>query len=361
MLSWIAAARDTLRAVAAGRSPLEGFDVWERPDGQAVVRVYPHGLKERLLLHGYTVDVRMQPGVGAAEVPDTVATFYKRADPPGRVALVLGAGNIASIPPLDLLYKLFGEGEVVVVKLNPINDYLAPGLRARLRAARRRRLLRFVSGGGEVGGRLCAHPGVETLHITGSARTHDRIVYGEGEEGAARRARDERVLSKPISSELGGVGPTIVVPGPWRQADFDYQAEHLATQKLHNSGHNCVASQVLVLPAGWAGSDRLLDAVRRRMREAVDRPAYYTGSTERIGAVAGALSARPRRSGRARTRGSWSATSTPPSRPPTRSPRSSSPRCWRRPRCRAPIPRTSCGGRWRSATRRCTGRSGRTC
>ena len=62
VLAWIAAARDTLRAVAAGRSPLDGFDVWERPDGRAVVRVFPHGLKEQLLLHGYTVDVRDAAG-----------------------------------------------------------------------------------------------------------------------------------------------------------------------------------------------------------------------------------------------------------------------------------------------------------
>jgi aldehyde dehydrogenase (NAD(P)+) len=286
VLAWIGAVRETLRAVAAGRSPLEGFDVWERPGGQVAVRVYPHGVKEQLLLHGYTVEVRMQPEVTVAGLDETVATFYRRAAPRGRVALVLGAGNIASIPPLDLLYKLFGEGEVALVKLNPINDYLRPVFERAFAPLIEDGYLRFVSGGGEVGARLCAHPGVESIHITGSAGTHDRIVYGEGEEGAVRRARDEPVVAKPISSELGGVGPTIVVPGPWRRADFAYQAEHIATQKLHNSGHNCVASQVLVLPAGWPGSDRLLEALRRRMlRDAEPRPAHYRGSEARIAAV----------------------------------------------------------------------------
>ncbi len=63
------------------------------------------------------------------------------------------------------------------------------------------------------------------------------------------------MLTKPIRAELGGVGPTIVLPGPWTDADIEYQAQHLATQKLHNAGHTCVASQVLILP-GRMGQDR---------------------------------------------------------------------------------------------------------
>ena len=56
-----------------------------------------------------------------------------------------------------------------------------------------------------------------------------------------------------MTSELGGVGPTIVVPGPWTDADIEFQAEHILTMKLHNAGSNCVAAQVLVLPREWAG------------------------------------------------------------------------------------------------------------
>ena len=98
----------------------------ERPDGQTVVEVYPHDVKERLLLHGFSVEVWMQPGVNAAGLRDTVATFYRRSDPEGQLGLVLGAGNIASIAPLDMLYMLYAEGKVALVKLNPINDYLGP-------------------------------------------------------------------------------------------------------------------------------------------------------------------------------------------------------------------------------------------
>ena len=53
-----------------------------------------------------------------------MAVFYKQPDPTGQVALVLGAGNIASIAPLDVLYKLIAEGQVCLLKMNPINEYL---------------------------------------------------------------------------------------------------------------------------------------------------------------------------------------------------------------------------------------------
>ena len=64
----------------------------------------------------------------------------------------------------------------------------------------------------------------------------------------------------------------IVVAGEWSDADLQFQAEHIVTSKLNNAGHNCIATQVLVLPAEWAQGDALLDRVRavaaRRCRRA---------------------------------------------------------------------------------------------
>jgi len=110
-------------------------------------------------------------------------------------------------------------------------------------------------------------------------------VYGPGENGQQRKAADDRVIDKPIHSELGGVGATIVLPGPWTEADFRYQSEHVVTQKLHNSGHNCAASQVLVLPADWDGSVHMLREIRRRLDESEPRVAYYPGTEERLNAL----------------------------------------------------------------------------
>ena len=162
--------------------------------------------------------------------------------------------------------------------MNPINDYLGPIFEQAFAPLIDDGYVRFVYGGGDVGAYLCQHPAVDTIHITGSAHTHDVIVYGAGEEGAARKARDEpRARQADHLASSAGVSPTIVVPGPWSRADFDFQAEHLATQKLHNSGHNCIASQVLVLPESWAAARRLLDAVRAAAARADAAPGVLPG------------------------------------------------------------------------------------
>src|SRR4029079_2405337 len=130
-----------------------------------------------------------------------------------------------SIPPLDVLYELYANNRVVALKLNPVTDPLLPVLRkafSRLVAAG---FLRILSGGADVGQYLVRHRLVDHVHMTGSAVTHDAIVFGDGERGAAREAavRDGTagpLLDREITSELGGVSPVIVVPGRWTKADL---------------------------------------------------------------------------------------------------------------------------------------------
>jgi aldehyde dehydrogenase (NAD(P)+) len=285
VVAWLTASLQTLAALDVGADPLEHVDVTTAIDGSTVARVMPIHIYEQLLFHGVTADVWMQPHVTPENLRDNTAGFYREEDPPGRVTLVLGAGNVAAIAPLDILDRMVNAGDVVVCKMNPVNEYLGPILEEAFAPLIRDGYLAFVYGGGDVGAYLTAHDTVEVVHITGSARTHDTIVYGPGEEGERRKASDDRILDKPIFSELGGVGGTIVLPGPWSDADFQYQAEHVVTQKLHNSGHNCVASQVLILPSDWDGSQRLLDEVRRQMAASEQRDAYYPGTAQNMEAL----------------------------------------------------------------------------
>src|SRR5579862_1295793 len=115
----------TLTALAAGHPPSLS-KITARKDGQVIARIFPNDLFERLLLSDVTAEVWMQPGVTVKTLTDHMASFYKQPAPAGRVALVLGAGNVNSIAPLDALYKLFVEGQVVLLKMNPVNDYLRP-------------------------------------------------------------------------------------------------------------------------------------------------------------------------------------------------------------------------------------------
>ena len=51
-------------------------------------------------------------------------TKAKGVKSPGGISLVLGAGNQASVVSSDILFKLMHEDEVVIVKTNPVNEYI---------------------------------------------------------------------------------------------------------------------------------------------------------------------------------------------------------------------------------------------
>ncbi len=266
-----------------GKTFLDQIPLRSLPNGQTAARVTPHSVWDQLLLSGVTAEVWMKPGIDASNLANHTAQSYDQPaeQRTGRVALVLGAGNIAAIAPLDAFQKLFVEHQVVVLKMNPVNDYLTPHLEQALRPLIERDALRIVTGGGDVGAWLTNHPSVEEIHITGAESTHDAIVWGTGAEGQANREAGTPKIDKRITSELGAVCPTIVVPGPWSPADVQFQAEHIATQKLHNSGFNCVACQALIMPDGWDQSASLLDAVQRIIGQS-SRPAYYPGAEDRL-------------------------------------------------------------------------------
>ncbi|HHQ48549.1 MAG TPA: aldehyde dehydrogenase family protein, partial [Acidobacteria bacterium] len=135
--------------------------------------------------------------------------------------------------------------------------------------------------GADVGAYLTSHPGIDEIHMTGSEATFNAIVFGTGPEGEANRKAGRKINDRPMTAELGGVGPTIVLPGPWTEADIRFQAENIVTQKLHNTGCNCVASQVLVLPAQWEHSEALLEAVKDVIRSVPPRKPYYPGIDQR--------------------------------------------------------------------------------
>ncbi|HET9978901.1 MAG TPA: hypothetical protein VFQ32_00545, partial [Ktedonobacterales bacterium] len=71
-----------------------------RPDGQVTAQVFPQTTYDKLFFGGLTAEVWMEPGVTAAELPKTQAVIYADKNHPGKVALVLGAGNVSGIGPL---------------------------------------------------------------------------------------------------------------------------------------------------------------------------------------------------------------------------------------------------------------------
>ncbi|TNF36529.1 MAG: aldehyde dehydrogenase family protein [Deltaproteobacteria bacterium] len=264
---------------------------WTRPDGQVVARVFPTDTWDKLLLRGYSAEVWMDHDVHLDTLADTQAIAYRDKEKrphPGKVALVLQAGNVSSIGPMDALYKLFVEDQVVVLKTNPVNDYVGRFVERAFAALIDAGFLRVVYGGVEAGAQLSAHPLVDEIHITGSDRTHDAIVFGTGEEGRANKAAGVLKNTRRLTSELGNVTPVIVVPGPWSAKDVRRQATNIVSGLTNNAGFNCIAHRVIVQHADWALRQDLVDAVRARLVATPTRTAYYPGAAKRFAVYADA-------------------------------------------------------------------------
>ncbi|MFJ4044118.1 aldehyde dehydrogenase family protein [Microbacterium sp. NPDC089987] len=278
---------DTLSKLADGRSPLDGVTVGRAPGGRTRVSAFPLTGLDRFLLSGFSGEVWLQPGITPNTARANAGLAQRSSDAAGGVGLVLGAGNITSIPVLDVLYELLAHNRVVLLKVNPTQDALVPVYERALAPLIAPGFLRIVRGGPEVGSYLTAHRDLVHVHITGSAATFDAIVWGastgsEAQKAALRRQENRPLLHKPITAELGGVSPIILVPGEWSDADIAFQAEHVATMRLQNSGHNCIAGQVVVMSSEWAQAEQFRTALRRAYAAAPERPIWYPGSASRM-------------------------------------------------------------------------------
>src|SRR5580693_6451719 len=273
--------RDSLRQIAESGRPSFAGPVTSAPDGRLRVRVFPETAFDRVVFPQTTAEVFMQPGVTRGDLVPGQAVAYTDPASHAGVALVLAAGNVASLGPRDVLSKLFVEGKVVVMKANPVNDYLVPYWNRALAALRDAGVLRIVEGGAAVGQYLTEHARIDEVHITGSDKTYDAVVFGTGAEGARRKEADEPVMHKPVTAELGSVSPVIVVPGKWSTAELLYQAEHVATMLVNNAGFNCVSARLVVTHAAWPQREAFLGALTQTLVGLTPRRAYYPGASDR--------------------------------------------------------------------------------
>jgi acyl-CoA reductase-like NAD-dependent aldehyde dehydrogenase len=251
--------------------------VYARPDGQKVARVFPATLQDRMMFGGHVGEVWLEPGKS-----ETQGAAYRQPRDKGSVALVLGAGNVSSIGPMDVFYKLFAENEVVVLKMNPVNAWVGPHLESALKALIDLGVLAVVYGGAEVGAHLADHPQIDTLHVTGSDRTYDAIVWGSDvAERDRRKAEGNPKNRRPFTAELGCVTPVLVVPGPWSESDMEFQSRQVAGMVANNASFNCNAAKVLLLAEGWPQRKTFLSMVDRALAATRSRKAYYPGAEDR--------------------------------------------------------------------------------
>ena len=278
----------TLRAIQEqGRPSLPGRPVRLR-NGQLSVPVFPNaGFFDTLTFMGIRGSIRLQPDVAERDIHGQLAETAAHADLKTLTA-VLGAGNVSSIPATDSLNKIMFEGSRVLLKLNPVNEYLHPVFERAFAPLINANLLRIVTGGADVGESLVQHEAVDAVHITGSAATHDAILWGRNpDERIRRKQANDPLLKKHVTSELGNVTPWIVVPGVYSARQLNSQAEHIAASITNNASFNCLATKLIVTWKEWAQRTRFLQLIQHHLSQTPPRSAYYPGAVERYQRYAG--------------------------------------------------------------------------
>jgi hypothetical protein len=253
------------------------------PDRRLRVPVVPaRGLFDPLVFPGFRAWTWLQPGVTKDELFAELAHASQSPRDAG-ISLVLGAGNVSSIPATDAFGKLFHAHHVVLLKMHPVNEYLGPIFARAFSALIDSGYLRIVYGGAEEGAAAVADDRITDVHITGSIETHDTIVWGpRGSERERRRAAGLPLLKKPISSELGNVSPWIVLPGEYSSRQLMFQAENIASSIVNNASFACAATRVIITWDKWQARDRFLGAIERVLAATQERKAYYPGALDRF-------------------------------------------------------------------------------
>lgn len=273
--------RESLKDIQRYGRPRIANQLVTNANGQVVAKVFPRNQVEKLMFGGATGEVWMEPGLTQEETIRTQALPYQDKNHGGKVVLVLGAGNVSVLPVVDVLHKLFIENRVVILKPNPVNAYLGRLIEEGFQALIDRGFMRVIYGGAETGSYLCSHPLVDELHITGTDKAYETIVFGRSIDGADRKSKIKPAITKRFTGELGNVSPVIIVPGPWREEDMRHQAEHLTTWLVVNAGFGCLTPRVIIQQEGWAHREALIEAIEQFLKRIETRKAYYPGAKER--------------------------------------------------------------------------------
>ncbi len=289
---WLAGVMPTIRMARLLAESLEAIAQEGRPPlgrrqsvgigGRLRVDAFPSSKIDGALFQGFEGYVLFEEGISQDRAEELQASFYGKSRPKGGISLVLGAGNVSSIPPMDAFTKMFVEGHVVILKMNPVNEWVGPSLERALSPLIDAGFLRIVYGGGDLGKYLCESSLIADVHITGSDKTHDLIVWGPaGAERERRRKAAEPLLTIPICSELGNVSPVAIVPYEYSDDELRFQARNVASMICNNASFNCNAAKLLITGKGWPQRERFMGLLREFLANVPTRLAYYPGAFDR--------------------------------------------------------------------------------
>ena len=261
----------------------DDLDKSKYDDTDKSYKVFPTKKIEKLLFPYLEGEIRFAKNLNFNQINEYrgFANRFVKIEP--KITLVLGAGNVSSIPVLDALFHMIAYKSVIYLKLNPVNDYLLPIFTQVFDPFITRGFMIITQGDMQASKYLTQHDAFQQIHLTGSNYTYENIVYGKVLSEKERSLKTyPKINKKPITSELGNVTPIIVHPGNWSRSEIRHQAKKIVTAKLNNSGFNCIAAQVIVLPKDWRHTQKLKNDIKHYLKKVGDTTSYYPGSSENL-------------------------------------------------------------------------------
>ena len=259
------------------------LDINKYDDNKNSYKVFPNKFIEKLTFPLLNAEIRFSKSMNFDQINEYRGFKQRIGTDSGSVTLVLGAGNVSSIPFLDTIFHLVANRSTIILKLNPVNDYLNPVFQKVFHEFIERGFISVVNGDVPTSKYLTEHRSIDSIHLTGSNYTYENIVYGRVLNEKERKLSSlSKSNKKSIFTELGNVTPIIVHPGNWSNSEIKFQARKIVTAKLNNSGFNCIAAQVVVLPKGWRSNDKLKKYIKHYLKKIGDTTSYYPNAVESL-------------------------------------------------------------------------------
>jgi hypothetical protein len=240
---------------------------------QTAIRVFPRTKQDYKYYSDLQAEILLQKHILPEQVAEYTAVHYKTNNnhPRGKLCLILGAGNHSTLVTGDILHTLFVKNQAAIFKINPVNDYLDSLLKNIFSPLIHNGYLAVVTGGRQEGAFLAEHKLIDSIHLTGSLRAYESIVFG-----------DDNIQhnKKEITAELGNITPVIIVPGRWSDEEMLRQAGHIANMVCNNSGFNCGTARLIITHKQWHLREKFLSILKAYLHQRASNKPYYPGCRE---------------------------------------------------------------------------------
>ncbi|NCX24651.1 MAG: hypothetical protein EBX13_02545, partial [Proteobacteria bacterium] len=157
----------------------DDLDKSKYDDTDKSYKVFPTKNIEKLLFPFLEGEIRFAKNLNFNQINEYrgFANRFEKITP--KITLILGAGNVSSIPVLDALFHMIAYKSVIYLKLNPVNDYLLPIFTQVFDPFITRGFMIITQGDMQASKYLTQHDAFQQIHLTGSNYTYENIVYGK--------------------------------------------------------------------------------------------------------------------------------------------------------------------------------------